>query len=349
MTVFSNPDFDAHETVQMFYDQASGLKGMIAVHSTALGPGFGGCRMWPYGTEAEALSDVLRLSRGMSYKNALAGLVYGGGKAVIIGDSKTDKSKALFEAFGRAVDALGGRYITAEDVGIKVADMEVAASQTVYVSGIGRDGTDFGGDPSPTTALGVFLGMQAAVRHKFNRDTLDGLSVAVQGVGNVGFNLCKHLTDAGAKLMVADVYQPNVERACDELGAEAVDATAILFQDVDIVAPCALGGVINADTIPGLQAKIIAGAANNQLGTEQDGITLRKRGILYAPDYVVNSAGIIAVAAEYDGDVSEAELREKVNRIYDRSLAIFQRADGEDTPTSVIADQMAREIIANAS
>lgn len=349
MTIFSNPDFDSHEAVHAFFDEATGLKGFIAVHSTALGPGFGGCRMWPYVDEAEAMNDVLRLSRGMSYKNALAGLAYGGGKAVIIGNSKTDKTTALFEAYGRAVEALGGRYITAEDVGIKVEDMKAAARRTAYVSGIGGKGSAVGGDPSPNTAYGVFLGLKAAVRHKLGRDDLDDLKVAVQGVGNVGYNLCRHLHASGAKLVVADVYQPNVERARDEFSVEVADPSTILFEPVDVLAPCALGGVINGETISDVQATVIAGAANNQLATEADGVTLRRRGILYAPDYVVNSAGIITVAAEYDGDVTEDEVTAKIERIYDRTLAIFERADREDRPTSEIADQMAREIIAEAA
>ena len=348
MTIFSHPEFDGHELVHAFFDEATGLKGLIAVHSSALGAGFGGCRMWPYETEADAISDVLRLSRGMSYKNALAGLAYGGGKAVIIGNSKTDKSPALFEAFGRAVDALGGRYITAEDVGIKVADMEAAARQTAYVSGIGREGAEVGGDPSPNTAYGVYLGLKAAVRHKLGREDVEGVRVAVQGVGNVGYNLCKHLHENAAELVVADVHAPNVERARDQFGAAVADPAVILFEDVDVLAPCALGGVINAETIPELKAQVIAGAANNQLGTEADGVTLRRRGIRYAPDYVVNSAGIITVAAEYDGDVTQEEVTDKIGRIYDRTLAIFERSDKEDRPTSVIADQMAREIIAEA-
>ncbi len=349
MTLFSNPDFDGHEAVHAFFDEATGLKGIIAVHSRALGPGFGGCRMWPYESEAEAISDVLRLSRGMSYKNALAGLSYGGGKAVIIGNSKTDKSPELFEAYGRAVDALGGRYITAEDVGIKVADMKAAARRTAYVSGIGREGSQVGGDPSPNTAYGVYLGLKAAVRHKLGREDLTGLRVAVQGVGNVGFHLCRHLHGSGAEIVVADVYKPNVDRAREAFGAEVADPAAILFEDVDVLAPCALGGVINAETIADLRAQVIAGAANNQLGVEADGITLRRRGILYAPDYVVNSAGIITVAAEYDGDVTLDEVTARIGRIHERSLAIFERADREDRPTSEIADQMAREIIAEAA
>jgi len=348
MAIFSNPDFDDHEAVHAFFDAKSGLKGFIALHSTALGPGFGGCRMWPYDTEAEALSDALRLSRGMSYKNALAGLSYGGGKAVIIADSKKDKSTALFEAYGRVVDSLGGRYLTAEDVGICVEDMRIVARHTEHVSGIGQDGKFAGGDPSPVTAYGVYLGLVAAVRHKLGVETVQGLTVAVQGVGNVGFNLCKHLHENGARLVVADVYEPNVKRVVDAFGAKAVSPDEILFEEADVLAPCALGGVLNAETICDLQAGIIAGAANNQLATDADGAALKARDILYAPDYVVNSGGIMAVAAEHEGGISEADVMAKVERIHDRTLQIFARADKENAPTSEIADQMAREVIAAA-
>ena len=348
MAIFSNPDFDDHEAVHAFFDAKSGLRGFIALHSTALGPGFGGCRMWPYETEAEALSDALRLSRGMSYKNALAGLSYGGGKAVIIADSKKDKTEELFEAYGRVIESLGGRYLTAEDVGICVEDMQIVARQTEHVSGIGQEGKFAGGDPSPVTAYGVYLGLSAAVRHKLGAETVKGLKVAVQGVGNVGFNLCKHLHENGARLVVADVYEPNVKRAVDAFGAETVSPDEILFEEADVLAPCALGGVLNAETISDLQAGIIAGAANNQLGTDADGAALKARGILYAPDYVVNSGGIMAVAAEHEGGISEADVMAKVERIHDRTLQIFARADKEDAPTSEIADEMAREVIAAA-
>ena len=348
IAIFSNPDFDDHEAVHAFFDAKSGLKGFIALHSTALGPGFGGCRMWPYETEAEALSDALRLSRGMSYKNALAGLSYGGGKAVIIADSKKDKTEELFEAYGRVIESLGGRYLTAEDVGICVEDMQIVARQTEHVSGIGQEGKFAGGDPSPVTAYGVYLGLSAAVRHKLGAETVKGLKIAVQGVGNVGFNLCRHLHENGARLVVADVYEPNVKRAVDAFGAETVSPDEILFEEADVLAPCALGGVLNAETISDLQAGIIAGAANNQLATDADGAALKARGILYAPDYVVNSGGIMAVAAEHEGGISEADVMAKVERIHDRTLQIFARADKEDAPTSEIADQMAREVIAAA-
>ncbi len=346
--IFSNPDFDGHEALHAFFHAESGLKGFVAIHSTKLGPSFGGCRMWDYATEADAIRDALRLSQGMSYKNALAGLSYGGGKAVIMGDARSDKSEALFEAYGDVINSLGGRYLTAEDVGIKVADMEIVGRRTDFVSGIAKEGRMAGGDPSPITARGVFQGLKAAVKFGLEQDDLKGLKVAVQGIGNVGYNLCRLLHDAGAELFVADVYKPNLDRAHDEFGATVVDPSAILFQDVDVVAPCALGGLISVDTIPQIKARVIAGASNNQLATDDDGERLQARGIHYAPDYVVNSGGIITVVSEYEGGRPEAEIIEKVDRIYERTLAIFVRAQAEGQPTSKIADQMAREVIAGA-
>jgi len=270
MSIFDNPAFDGHEFVHAFFDEASGLRGLIAVHSRALGPAFGGCRMWNYDTEADALTDVLRLSQGMSFKNALADLPFGGGKAVILGDSRTDKSPALFEAYGRVVEGLGGAYITAEDVGIDVADMKAAARATRYVSGVG--GTEaIGGDPSPKTAFGVYLGIREAVRAALSKSDIKGLRVAVQGVGHVGYQLCRYLHKAGARLVVADVNEENVARAVAELEAETSTPEAILFEDADVLAPCALGAVINADSVPALNVPVVAGAANNQLATAEDG------------------------------------------------------------------------------
>jgi leucine dehydrogenase len=347
-TIFSNADFDNHEGVHAFFDAPSGLKGFVAVHSTALGPAFGGCRMWPYKTEAEALRDALRLSQGMSYKNALAGIPYGGGKAVIIGDPRRDKSDAMFEAYGRVIDGLGGQYLTAEDVGINVEDMQIVGRRTRYVSGIAKEGRMAGGDPSPITAFGVFQGLRAAVHSALGRDTLEGLRVAVQGIGNVGYNLCKHLHEAGATLKVADVYQPNLDRAQADFDAEVIAPDAILFQDVDVLAPCALGAVLNEATIPRITAVVVAGAANNQLALESDGERLMARGILYAPDYVINSGGIIAVASEYEGGRPESDIRAQAERIYERTLAIFERANAEGKPPGDIADDMAREVIAGA-
>lgn len=349
MAVFSNSAFDNHEAVHAFHDADTGLKGFIAIHSTFLGPSFGGCRLWAYDTEEEALTDALRLSQGMSYKNALAGIPYGGGKAVIIAAPDMKKSPELFRAFGRAVNGLGGKYLTAEDVGVSVEDMRSVAEETRFVSGLsGKDGLA-GGDPSPKTAYGVFLGIRAAAARALGRNDLDSLRVAVQGAGHVGYHLCKLLSDAGARISVADINQQNVDRVSDEFNATPVDAETVLTEDVDVVSPCALGGVINAKTIPELQAKIVAGAANNQLLEHEDGERLRQRGILYAPDYVINAGGIISVAAEFGGGVTEAEVDEKVARIESRVMEIFDRASQRGVATSVVADDMAREAIGRAA
>ncbi len=347
MTFFANDAFDGHEFVHGFHDRETGLRGFIAVHSRALGPAFGGCRMWAYDTEAEALRDVLRLSRGMSFKNALAGLPFGGGKAVILGDGRTDKSPALFEAFGRAVDDLGGTYITAEDVGTGVGDMKAVARATRHVSGIGGPGSA-GGDPSPMTAWGVCLGIREAVRAALARREISGLRVAVQGAGHVGYRLCRYLHEAGARLVVADVNRDNVARAAHDFGAEAGDPDSILFEDADVVAPCALGAVLDAAAIARLNAPVVAGAANNQLATPRDGELLHQRGILYAPDYVINAGGMIAVAAEYQGNFSSDLVRRRIAGIADRLAGIFERSKSENRPTDVIADAMARELIAGA-
>ncbi len=344
MTIFASADFDGHEAVHAFYDRATGLQGFVALHSTALGPAFGGCRMWAYDSEDAALGDALRLSRGMSYKNALAELPYGGGKAVIMADGRRVRSPALFEAFGRVVDNLGGRYITAEDVGTSVEDMRVVARMTAHVSGIakGADG-GVGGDPSPKTAYGVLQGMRAAVETAFGRDGLDGLTVAVQGVGHVGFHLCRLLHEAGAHLVAADVSAENTARAAEAFGARIVAPDAILAEDADVLAPCALGGVLNATSIPELKASVIAGAANNQLATDDDGRRLLERGIVYAPDYAINAGGIIAVAAEHAGETDSAAVQARIGRIYSRTMAILERARAEGRPPNEVADIMARE------
>ncbi len=345
MTVFSNQAFDDHEAVQMFCDRETGLRGVIAIHSSYLGPGFGGCRYWRYGSESEAVEDALRLSQGMSYKNALAGIPFGGGKAVIMADRNTPKSPALFEAFGRAVDRLCGDYITAEDVGVSVQDMEAVARTTRHVSGLASKGGVAGGDPSPKTAMGVFHGIGAAVARAFGRNDLEGLRVGVQGIGNVGYYLCSFLADAGARLTVADINRDSTIRAADEFGATIESTDNILAADVDVVAPCALGGVITADLVGRLQAKVIAGAANNQLADATVGDLLRQNRILYAPDYVINSGGIVSVAAEYQGNASDEDVDRNVALIADRLTEIFAKADKADRPTARIADEMAREAI----
>jgi leucine dehydrogenase len=347
MSPFDNREFNGHELVVFSHDEATGLKAIIAVHSTALGPAAGGCRMWPYATSAEAITDALRLSRGMSYKNAMAGLPFGGGKAVIIGDSRR-KTPALFEAFGRFVNSLGGRYITAEDVGSTTADMEHVAKHTRFVAGLHRRPGEVGGDPSPKTALGTHLGIKAAVKFRLGRSDLDGLRVAVQGVGGVGYHLCKLLAAEGVKLRVADVRADAVARVCDELKAVAVPADSIVREDVDVFAPCALGAILNSQSIPTLRATVVAGAANNQLAQDHDGEALKAANVLYAPDYVINAGGIIGVAREYFGGSTEAQVTADIQGIPARLTEIFERARRENRPTNVVADQLARERIESA-
>jgi len=345
--VFEFPDFDNHEQVLFGRDADSGLMAIIAVHDTALGPACGGCRMWPYAGEAEALRDVLRLSRGMSYKNAMAGLALGGGKSVIIGDSRRHKSDALFRAFGRLVDSLGGRYIAAEDVGITTADVAVMGQTTRHVAGL-TNGHAASGDPSPFTAHGVFLGIQAAVRHRFGSDSLAGVRVAVQGLGNVGSHLCRELHAAGARLVVSDIHADAVARVVEAYGATAVAPDAIHAADVDIFAPCALGAVLNDDSLTTLKARIVAGAANNQLAHDGVGESLRELGVLYAPDYVINAGGIINVSAEVLRGYDRDAVMRQVARIPHTLADIFARADRDGRPTSQIADDMARERLAAA-
>lgn len=343
MEIFDMREFDAHEQVAFGHDAATGLRAIIAIHSTVLGPAAGGCRMWAYASTAEAVADVLRLSRGMSYKNALAGLPLGGGKAVIIGESRKLKSPQLFEAFGRFVESLGGRYITAEDVGTTTNDMSNVRHVTRYVAGLGAAPGEAGGDPGPKTALGVFLGIKSAVRFRLARADLSGLRVAVQGVGGVGYHLCRLLAAEGAHLQAADVRPAAVARVCEEFGAQAVPVDEVLSLDVDVLAPCALGAVLNGQTIPKLRARIIAGAANNQLAQGQDGSALSTAGILYAPDYVINAGGIISVSREYHGGASEAQVITDIQAIPGRLTEIFERARRENRTTNAVADQMARE------
>lgn len=333
--VFSDINYDAHEQVVFASEPQSGLKAIIAVHNTRLGPAMGGCRMWEYVNERAALVDALRLSRGMTYKNAVAGLPIGGGKTVIIGNPKTDKTPALFEALGEALERLAGRYVTAEDVGTSPGDMAHVARRTSFVAGLGDSG-----DPSPYTALGCFVGAQAAVRHHLKRDDLDGLIVALQGLGHVGFDYARRLREAGARLVVADIDQNALDRARSELGAEVVPVDSIYDVEADIYAPCALGATLNEDTLGRLRAKIVAGAANNQLATPDIGDKLRQRGILYAPDFVINAGGIIKVCYEYFKK-PDSEIDGHVRRIADTLTEVFERADREQLPTSVVADRVA--------
>ena len=348
MPVFDHPEFDQHELLHFVQDPETGLKAIIAIHSSALGPAAGGCRRWQYATDLDAITDALRLSRGMTYKNAVAGLKYGGGKSVILANDAAPKSAELFRAFGRAIEGLGGKYITAEDVGCSVDDMRHVKEETNFVSGLPKSGGKAGGDPSPVTALGVLLGIEAAVKFRLGADSLEGMRVAVQGVGHVGLQLCQLLHKAGAELMVADVNRDNLRLASDQLPVTIVPPAEILFADVDVLAPCALGNVLSSVTIPKIQAKVIAGAANNQLATEADGARLAERDILFAPDYVINAGGIITVSREYDGDSSEEEVRKEVARIPERLETIFNEAKNSQQPTNMIADDLARRIVAGA-
>ena len=346
MSVFNHPEFDHHESIHFFEDPASGLKAIVAIHSTALGPAAGGCRRWTYASDDLALTDVLRLSRGMTYKNAVAGLPFGGGKSVILAGEHAPKSTALFEAFGRAIDSLQGRYITAEDVGISVDDMRIVRGETPFVSGLPQSGAAAGGDPSPWTALGVFHGIEAAAAARLGSGSLEGITVAVQGVGHVGIYLCKLLHEAGAKLLVADVNRENLVRVCEQVPAEVISPRDILFSDADVLAPCALGNVLNSETIPRIRAKVVAGAANNQLASVKDGARLTERGILYVPDYVNNAGGVISVAYEYLGNSTEAKVRSEVCRIPERLRRIFADAESSARPTNVVADELAQQIVA---
>lgn len=345
--MFESAPFDAHESVTFISDAASGLKGIVAIHSTHRGPAFGGCRAWSYASSADALADALRLSRGMSYKNAIAGLPFGGGKAVILREPQQRVSAAQFEAFGRAVDALNGRYITAEDVGVSVDDMAIVSRQTRFVSGLQRtDGAvTRDGDPSPRTALGVFVGLQAAVRARLGRENLEGIEVAVQGLGHVGYSLCALLHRAGAKLMVADIDAAAVDRAVQQFGAIGAAVDEILYADVDVVSPCALGGILNGRSIPGIKSAVVAGAANNQLETAEDGQRLHDRGILYAPDYVINAGGIIWVAAEYLREGDDARALSRIEQIGLTLAEIFEESAAADLPTGLIADRRARRLL----
>lgn len=341
MAFFDLADFDNHEQVVFCSDEKSGLKAIIAVHSTKLGPAVGGCRMWDYATDEEALVDALRLSKGMTYKNAMAGLTMGGGKSVIIGDAKKIKSTELFKAFGEALNGLNGRYLSAEDVNITTDDIAIANTVTPFVTG--TEGKS--GNPGPFTALGTFLGVKASVKHKLHLDDLTGLKVAVQGLGSVGYGLCEHLHKAGAKLIVTDINQEALDKAATNLGATVVGLDEIYDQDVDVYAPCALGASINDDTIKRLKATIVAGCANNQLAEPRHDQALVDAGILYAPDYVINAGGIINVSFEEDYCIEKST--KKVEEIYNTLLDVFAKADEQNKPTGAIADEMAREIIAN--
>ena len=352
MTLFDSPAFKAHESVHAFSDAKTGLKAIIAIHSTARGPAAGGCRMWPYETAQAALEDVLKLSRGMSYKNAMADLELGGGKSVIIGDSRTQKTPELFEAFGRAVDSLGGRYYTAEDVGVSVADIQHARKATKYAVGL-EGGQSGSGDPSPVTAEGVFRGVNLAIQHGLGGQNVNGCTVAIQGVGHVGAYLADKLHAAGANLIIADVNQEALREVSGRTGAKIVGPDEIFDVDADVFSPCALGGAISVETLGRLKARVIAGGANNQLATAEVSRMIFDRGLTYAPDYVINGGGIINVASEMRGlqtgePYDPAWVERKLARLMESLDEVFARSKSERRPTDEIADEIAEARIAAA-
>jgi leucine dehydrogenase len=342
--VFGNLSFDNHEQIVFCNDKETGLKAIIGIHNTTLGPALGGTRMWNYKNEAEALKDVLRLSRGMTYKSAITGLNLGGGKAVIIGDAKTLKNDALMRKFGEYVNSLGGKYITAEDVGMETRDMDIIKEVTPYVTGISEE-KGGAGNPSPITAYGVYMGMKAAAKFRFGTDNLDGKTILVQGVGHVGESLVDYITKEGANVIINDINQENLKRVSDKYGAKIHSDLNIYGLDVDIYAPCALGATINDNTIDLLKAKVIAGAANNQLQDEiKHGQILKERGIAYAPDFLINAGGIINVYAELVG-YGKDEIIKKTENIYNTTLDIFNLSEKEGITTHQAAFNIAQERI----
>lgn len=343
MEIFELMSEREHEQIVFWSEPEVGYKGIIAIHDTTMGPALGGTRFWSYGSESEAIVDALRLSRGMTYKAAITGLNLGGGKSVIIGDNHVKSREMIFRAHGRAVDSLGGRYITAEDVGTSPEDMEFVRMETQHVTGIlGRSG-----DPSPVTAFGVYRGIKACAAHRYGNDSLDGKRVAVQGAGHVGYYLCRDLAAEGAEITITDIDPERVQRVVDDFGATAVEPDAIYEVDAEVFAPCALGAVVNDDTIDRFKFEIVAGAANNQLARAQHGEALKERGILYAPDYVINAGGLINVYGELMHWSTERGKR-KAGDIYDTLLQVFDLAEAEKISTSLAADRAAESRITQA-
>jgi leucine dehydrogenase len=343
LRLFAHPSFDAHEQVVFVHDRNSGLRAILAIHDRTLGPALGGCRMWTYADEEAALDDVLRLSRAMTYKNALAGLDFGGGKAVILGNAGAPRT-ALLRAFGDAVERLRGAYVTAEDVGISDADMETVATRTSHVRGIGATGF---GDPSPFTAWGVFCAMRAAIRYRLDRPSLNGLHVTLQGLGHVGHHLAALIHADGARMTVSDIDRDRVAEAERRFAAASADPGEIHTVPADIFAPCAMGGFLNTKTIPELGAGIVCGAANNQLLTPQDGGRLAGRGILYCPDYLVNAGGVISIAPERN-DMTADDMKARIARIGTTLIRVLSQAEADSIPPHEVADRLASERIAAA-
>jgi leucine dehydrogenase len=344
-TPWGCPDFDAHEEIHFVTDERCGLKAIIAVHSTHLGPAAGGARFWHYAKDEEALVDALRLSRGMSYKNAMAGLPLGGGKSVILAPESRQKSPELLHAFGKAVDRLGGRYVTAEDVGIGVADMIEVQRSTRYVAGLPNSPGDVGGDPGPHTALGVFLGIKAAVKRALGKDRLDGLHIALQGAGSVATGVAMHACAEGARLSIADVDQAKAKKLAAATNGETVTADEILALEADVLSPNALGAIFTEQSIAALRVPVVAGGANNQLATPQDGARLHARGILYAPDYVINAGGIINVCTEYLADGDASLVRDRIEGIPVRLEQIWAESATSGRDPAAVADAMAQRLI----
>ena len=339
------PDFDAHEEVHFITDQASGLRAIVAMHSTHLGPAAGGCRFWNYAKDDQALTDALRLSRGMSYKNAMAGLPLGGGKAVILADEAKSKTPAMLAAFGRAVNGLAGRYVTAEDVGISVSDVIEVSRQTKFVAGLPVEQGAVGGDPGPHTALGVFLGIKAAVKQALGRDSLQGLHIALQGAGSVASGVARHSAAEGARLSIADVDAARAQKLAHEVGGTIVDPVSIMTLEADVLSPNALGAILTAESIAALRVPVVAGAANNQLATPEDGQRLMQRGILYAPDYVINAGGIINVSTEYLKDGDASVVRHRIEAIPERLDRIWAESAESGRDPAAVADAMAQQLI----
>jgi leucine dehydrogenase len=347
-TPWGQPDFDAHEQVQFVTDDNCSLKAIIALHSTHLGPAAGGARFWHYAKDEEALIDALRLSRGMSYKNAMAGLPLGGGKSVILADAEKHKTPDLLHAFGKAVDYLGGRYVTAEDVGMSVADMIEVRRNTRHVAGLPNSGSDVGGDPGPHTSLGVFLGLKAAVKRALGKDSLAGLHIAMQGAGSVASGVALHACTDGARLSIADVDQAKAQKLSEATGGKVVPPDEILSLEADVLSPNALGAIFNEATIAALKVPVVAGGANNQLATPEDGARLHARGILYSPDYVINAGGIINVCTEYLGDGDSSLVRHRIEGIPVRLEQIWSESAQTGRDPASVADAMAQRLIGRA-
>jgi leucine dehydrogenase len=341
-------DFDAHEELHFIDDPKCGLKAIIAIHSTHLGPAAGGARFWHYAKDEEALVDALRLSRGMSYKNAMAGLPLGGGKSVLLANEGRTKTPDLLHAFGKAVDHLGGRYVTAEDVGMSVADMIEVARSTRFVAGLPNSGSDVGGDPGPHTSLGVFLGIKAAVKRALGKDSLAGLHIAMQGAGSVATGVALHAAAEGAKLSIADVDQAKAQKLADASDGKVVSPDEILGLEADVVSPNALGAILNEQSIAALKTTIVAGGANNQLAKPEDGPRLQQRGILYAPDYVINAGGIINVCTEYLGDGDAVLVRQRIEGIPVRLEQVWTESKASGRDPASVADAMAQKLIGRA-